>query len=373
VIPLVDLHAQYLRHRTELDDAVMGVLESELLGRFQDTPSLGPEVEAFETEFAAFSGAKFAVGVDSGTSALHLALRAAGVGPGDEVITVPLTFIATVSAIAYTGASPVLVDVDPVSLTIDVEQLERAVTPRTKAILPVHLYGHMAEMDAILDVARRHGLVVIEDAAQAHGAEYHGRRAGSVGDIGCFSFYPSKNLGAFGDGGAVTTSNPEYALRLRSLRNWASPEPYRHETLAFNNRLDEMQAAVLRVKLGYLDGWNARRRTHAATYNELLSPVPVALPSGREGLLDVFHIYAIRTQRRAELQAWLGQQGVSTGIHYPVPVHLQPAFRELGCGPGAFPAAEAAANEVLSLPMYPELDDVAIQHVAAAAREGLAR
>ncbi len=362
MIPLVDLNAQYKSLALEVDDAVMRVLRS---GRFV----LGPEVEAFESEFAAYCGADFGIGVDSGTSALHLALRAAGVGPGDEVITVPFTFIATVSAIAYTGATPVLVDIDPISLTMDVDQFEAAITPRTRAVLPVHLYGHPADMRPILEIAERHGLVVIEDAAQAHGAEYGGRRAGSLGHIACFSFYPSKNLGAFGDGGALTTSDPVYARRLRGLRNWAAEQPYCHETLAFNNRLDEIQAAVLRVKLRRLDTWNALRRGHAAHYLRLLSDAGVGLPAGREGVADVFHIFAIRVQRRAALQARLSERGISTGVHYPVPVHLQPAFRNLGYERGSFPISECAANEVLSLPMYPELEPAAIRRIAESVKE----
>jgi dTDP-4-amino-4,6-dideoxygalactose transaminase len=348
VIPLVDLKAQYRAIKPEIQQAVERVLES---SRFV----LGPEVTAFEHEFAAYCSVRHAIGVNSGTSALHLALLAAGVGPGDEVITVPFTFVATAAAIVYTGASPVFVDVDPVFYAMDPAQVERAITPRTKAILPVHLYGQPADMDAILDIASRHGLTVIEDAAQAHGAEYKGRRVGGVGLIGCFSFYPGKNLGAYGEGGAITTNDPAIARRLSMLRDWGAEQKYHHELLGYNYRLEEIQAAILRVKLRRLEAWTEARRERAALYDDLLTDSPVATPSQRPDARHVYHIYAVRTLRRDLVQGALEQAGVHTGIHYPVPVHLQPPFAAYGDGPGSFPNAEQAAREVLSLPMFAEL------------------
>lgn len=348
VVPFVDLKAQYLSIKQEIDSAVLALLESTQY-------VLGKEVAAFEELFADYARTSQAIGVNTGTSALHLALLAAGVGQGDEVITTPFTFIATVSAIDYTGATPVFVDIDPVSFTIDPARIEAAITPRTKAIIPVHLYGQPADMDPIIAIAKRHGLVVIEDAAQAHGAEYKGRRAGSIGDLGCFSFYPGKNLGAYGEGGAVTTSNPELARTVRVLRDWGAERRYYHDLKGFNYRLEGIQGAVLKVKMRYIEAWTEARRAHAARYSERLSGtgvcVPVALPDRRH----VYHIYAVRDARREALQSYLHDRGVATGIHYPIPVHLQKAFAELGHKEGDFPHSEAAAREVLSLPMFPEL------------------
>jgi dTDP-4-amino-4,6-dideoxygalactose transaminase len=299
----------------------------------------------------------------TGTSALHLALLAAGIGPGDEVITVPFTFVASVAAVAYTGARPVLVDVDPRSFTMDPSLIEAAITPRTKAILPVHLYGQCADMDPILDIARRHNLLVIEDAAQAHGAEYKGRRAGSLGDMGCFSFYPGKNLGAYGEGGAVTTSLPEFARTIRLLRDWGAEQKYVHTLKGYNYRLPELQAAFLRVKLRRLEEWTEARRRHARLYDELLHDefvVPREIPGNRH----VYHVYAVRVPDRELVQRELHASGVGTGIHYPIPVHLQPAYRELGHEPGDFPVAERLAATELSLPMYPQLPSEAVLEVA---------
>jgi dTDP-4-amino-4,6-dideoxygalactose transaminase len=362
MIPFVDLKTQYHSLKPEIDAAVARVLES---CHFV----LGPEVTAFEEEFAAYSGAQTAIGVNTGTSALHLALLAAGVGPGDEVITVPFTFVATTAAVLYAGATPVFVDVDPVSYTMDVDRLAAAVTPRTKAILPVHLYGQPADMDPIMAIARRHGLVVIEDACQAHGAEYKGRRAGSIGDFGCFSFYPGKNLGAYGEGGAVTTNDAGAAHTVRTLRDWGAERKYHHVLKGFNYRLDELQAAILRVKLRHLEDWTEARRAHAARYATLLAGGPVATPTELPYARHVYHVYAVRTAggaARAALQQALGAAGIGSGIHYPIPVHLQPAYADLGYGPGAFPVAEAAADQVLSLPMYAELEAGQMQEVAGA-------
>ena len=358
-IPLVDLKAQHRSIKAELDAAIGSVLES---GRF----ILGPEVQAFEREFGDYCGTRHAVGVNSGTSALHLALLAAGVGPGDEVIAPAFTFVATVAAIEYTGARAILVDVDPLTLTMDPARLEAAITTKTRALIPVHLYGQPADMDPILSIARAHGLVLVEDAAQAHGAEYRGRRVGSIGDMACFSFYPGKNLGAAGDGGALTTSNDEYAQAVRVLRDWGAPEKYLHVVKGFNFRLDEIQAAILRVKLRRLEAWTELRRRHARTYSTLLSGAAVARPVAARDVRHVYHIYAVRTHARDRVRSELHAAGVQAAIHYPIPVHLQPAYANLGYTRGDFPVAERAADEVLSLPMYPELTSRQIERVAGA-------
>jgi dTDP-4-amino-4,6-dideoxygalactose transaminase len=361
MIPFVDLKAQYLSIKDEVDPAIQGTLDS-----CQFT--LGSEVAKFEEEFAAFSGARFGVGVNSGTSALHLALLAAGIGPGDEVITIPFTFVATVAAIRYTGATPVFVDIDPRTFNMDPAGLEAAITPRTRAIMPVHLYGQPADMDEILAVARKHGLVVIEDAAQAHAAEYKGRRAGSLGDFGCFSFYPGKNLGAYGEGGMVVTNDHEYNRTLRMLRDWGAEKKYQHVLKGYNYRLEGMQGAVLRVKLRHLEKWTEARRAAAARYNELLADSGIALPEALPHNRHVYHVYAVRSPQRAAWQEALLKAGVQTGIHYPIPIHLMPAHADLGYREGQFPHAEAAAREVLSLPMFPELTASQSEAVAAALR-----
>jgi dTDP-4-amino-4,6-dideoxygalactose transaminase len=359
VIPLVDLKAQYQDVKLELDAAVASVLEG---GHF----ILGPEVSRFEQEFAAYCNTPFAVGLNSGTSALHLALLAAGVGPGDEVITTAFTFVATVAAIEYTGARPVLVEIDPVTLTIDPARIESAITARTKAIVPVHLYGLPADMDPIMSIARAHGLIVVEDACQAHGAEYKHRRAGSIGDIGCFSFYPGKNLGAAGDGGAITTANEEYARTVRMQRDWGSEQKYLHVIKGFNFRLDEIQAAILRVKLRRLEAWTELRRQHARTYDAFLAETHVRLPYSSSEARHVYHIYAVRTLERDRVRSELQAAGIQAGIHYPIPVHLQPAYANLGYRRGDFPESERAADEVLSLPLYPEMTARALDRVARA-------
>ncbi len=359
MIPFVDLKAQYLSIKPEVDAAIQGVLNS-----CQFT--LGSEVVAFEEEFAAYSGAQIGIGVNTGTSALHLALLAAGVGRGDEVITVPFTFVATVSAIDYTGATPVFVDIDPTTFTMDVTALEAAITPRTKAIIPVHLYGQPADMDPVLEIARRHGLVVIEDACQAHGAEYKGRRVGSMGDMTCFSFYPGKNLGAYGEAGMVVTDNPEYARTIRMLRDWGAEQKYHHVLKGYNFRMEGIQGAVLRVKLKRLEAWTEARRTAAAHYDRLFAGSSVATPVAMGYARHVYHIYAIRTPQRQAWQQALLAQGIQSGIHYPTPVHLLPAFADLGYRAGQFPHAERAASEVLSLPMFPELTTAQCEEVAGA-------
>jgi len=362
LIPFLDLKAQYRSIKKEVDAAVLGVLESSQF-------ALGREVEAFEEEFALYCQAKHAIGVNSGTSALHLALLAAGIGPGDELITVSFTFVATAAAVLYAGARPVFVDIDPRSFTMDVSLIERAITPRTKAILPVHLYGQPADMDPILEIARRHGLIVIEDAAQAHGAEYKGRRVGAIGDIGCYSFYPGKNLGADGEAGAITTDNDKYANTVRTLRDWGQTRKYHHELKGFNYRMEGIQGAVLRVKLRYLENWTEARRANADRYSELLVNTPVEAPKTMMDRRHVFHIYAIRTANRAALQRDLHAKDIQTAIHYPIPVHLQQAYAELGYRRGSFPSSERAAEEVLSLPMFAELTKKQLDDVTSAVRE----
>jgi dTDP-4-amino-4,6-dideoxygalactose transaminase len=362
MIPFVDLKAQYAGIKPEVDAAIQGVLDS-----CQFT--LGSEVAEFEKEFAAYCGTGHGAGVNNGTSALHLSLLAAGIGPGDEVITSPFTFVATVAAIHYTGAKTVFVDIDPATYTMDPALIEAAITPRTKAILPVHLYGHPAEMDPILAIARNHGLAVIEDSAQAHGAEYKGRRTGSLGDIGCFSFYPGKNLGAYGEGGMAVTANSDYARTLRMLRDWGAEKKYQHVLKGFNYRLEGLQGAILRVKLRNLEAWTEARRAAAARYGALLSKSGIPTPTAAPHVRHVYHIYAIRTAKRETLQAALLASGIQTGIHYPHPVHLLPAYADLGYRSGEFPHSEKAAAEVLSLPMYPELSAGSQEAVAAALSE----
>jgi dTDP-4-amino-4,6-dideoxygalactose transaminase len=343
--------------KSDLEAAASRVLGS---GRFV----LGPEVTAFEQDFARYCGSPHAIAVNSGTSALHLALLAAGVKAGDEVITVPMTFVATVSAISYTGARVVFVDVDPRYYTMDPGKLEQAITPRTRAIVPVHLYGQTADMDPLLEIARRHGLTVIEDACQAHGASYRGRRTGCLGDLACFSFYPSKNLGACGEGGAVVTGNPDYDRKIRMLRDWGQETKYHHVLKGFNYRMEELQAALLGVKLPHLEGWNESRRQAAALYREALQDAPAILPAERPEAGHVYHVYPVLVQDRQSAQRKLREGGVESGIHYPEPVHLMPAFADLGYGAGSFPVAESIAREELSLPMFPGLGLREIEHVA---------
>jgi dTDP-4-amino-4,6-dideoxygalactose transaminase len=359
VIPLADLKAQYYSIKEEVDRAIAGVLESSQF-------VLGKEVAAFEEEFAAYCGGGQAIGVNSGTSALHLALLAAGVGPGDEVITTPFTFVATVATIYYAGATPVYVDIDPVSYNLDPARLEAAITPKTKVIVPVHLYGQPADMDPILEIARRRGLKVIEDAAQAHGAEYKGRRAGSLAELACFSFYPGKNLGAYGEGGAVVTSDPEYAKTIRLLRDWGQSRRYYHDLRGFNYRLEGMQGAILRVKLRHLERWTDARRANAAIYSELLANSGVATPRQMPYARHVYTVYAIRTPQRDATVQGLNAAGVETGIHYPIPLHLQRAYSDPRFNEGDFPIAESAAREVLSLPLFAEMRRSQIETVCEA-------
>jgi len=361
-VPFVDLQAQYRSIKAEVDAAVARVLESASF-------ILGREVEAFEAAFAEYVGARFCVGVSNGTAAIQLALMACGVGAGDEVIVPANTFFASAEAVSTANAAPVFVDADPVSSNLDVSKIEAAITERTRAILPVHLYGQAADLDPVFEIAGRRNLIVIEDAAQAHGARYKGRRVGALARAGCFSFYPGKNLGAYGEGGAVVTDDPEVARRLRLLRDHGSERKYRHEIIGYNFRLEGIQGAVLGVKLRRLDEWNALRRAAAARYGELLGGGRLVLPRELPYAEHVYHLYVVQTAERDALQKRLGEAGVQTGIHYPVPIHLQPAYASLGHGPGDFPEAERQAARVLSLPMFPELTEKQIMHVAETIRE----
>jgi len=361
MIPFIDLKAQYHSIKPEIDAAISSVLESSEF-------ILGKEVAAFEEEFARYCRVKHAIGVNSGTSALHLALLAAGIGSGHEVITVPFTFVATVATICQVGARPVFVDIEPESLTMNPNALEAAITDKTKAIVPVHLFGQPADMDPILEIARRFSLVVIEDAAQAHGAEYKQKRVGSIGHLGCFSFYPTKNLGAYGEGGMIVTDNPQYDRMLRLLRNWGSERRYFHDIKAFNYRMEGLQGAILRVKLKYLDAWIEARRRHAQRYNDLLVDAGVQTPQESTDTRHVYHAYAIRTAGRDELQTALHKGQVGTAIHYPLGLHMQPAYSDLGYREGQFPVTESIAKQILSLPIYAELTPLQQDTVASVLR-----
>jgi dTDP-4-amino-4,6-dideoxygalactose transaminase len=359
-IPFLDLKPQNDAQKDEIQAAIQQVIENCAFAG-------GPFVAAFENDFATYCGSRFAIGVGSGTDALWLALLALGVGPGDEVITVPSTFLATAEAITYCGARPVFVDVDEQTYTLEAGQLQRAITPKTKAIIPVHLFGQTADMDAIFAIASRHGLPVVEDACQAHGAEYKGRRAGSLGTLGCFSFYPGKNLGAFGEAGAVVTNDPGLRQKIQMLRDHGQARKYHHAVVGWNGRMDGIQGAVLRAKLKLLDQGNAARRAHAALYGRLLNEVEeVILPTEAAGCKHVYHIFAVRVQDRDQVLKTLGERGIGCGIHYPIPVHLQEAYGFLGYGKGSFPVAERCAEQFLSLPMFPAL---APDQVTTVARE----
>jgi dTDP-4-amino-4,6-dideoxygalactose transaminase len=361
-IPLVDLKRQYASIKQEIGESIDRVLESSNF-------ILGAEVDKFEKEFAAFCRAKYAVGVSSGTNALSLALSALDIKQGDEVITTPNTFIATAAAISHVGARPVFVDVSPDTYNMDSTQLEKTITGRTRAIIPVHLYGHPAEMDAVRQVAQKHNLKVIEDACQAHGAEYRGQRVGAMGDMSAFSFYPGKNLGAYGDGGAAVTDNRELAEKVRLLRNHGSPKKYYHEIIGYNARFDEIQAAILRVKLRFLDDWNTKRRMNATIYAEYLKDLAdrglVIIPKEKDVVKHVYHLYVIQVEEgvRDRLIQHLNSRGIGAQIHYPIPIHLQKAYSPLGYKQGSFPVAEGLAKRIVSLPMFPELERRDIEYV----------
>jgi dTDP-4-amino-4,6-dideoxygalactose transaminase len=363
-VKFVDLAAQHRFLEAELKETFSRVLAN-------CSFVLGPEVDKFEKAFAAYCGAEHCVTVTNGTAALQLVLQGLGVGPGDEVITVAHTFIATAEAINAAGAQPVFIDIDPVSYTMDPSKLEAAITPRTKAIIPVHLYGQPADMDAINAIANRHKIPVIEDSCQAHGASYKGRRTGSLGRAACFSFYPSKNLGACGEGGAVTTSDAELAKRIRMLRDHGSVKKYEHEFPAYNMRLEGIQGGVLAVKLPHLDGWNKNRRILAARYNELLAGSKVVTPKEMPYAEHVYHLYVVVVEDREALKNALNEQGIETGLHYPIPLHLQRAYENLGYKKGDFPVSEHVASHLLSIPMYAELPIEHVEHVAKTVREVL--
>lgn len=359
-VPFVDLKSQYQSIKPEIDAAIGRVLENSSF-------ILGPEVENFETAFAAYVNARFCVAVNSGTAALHLALLAAGIGDGDEVIVPSHSFIATAESVSIVGATPVFVDVEEAAYTIEVSQIELSITERTRAIMPVHLYGQAADLDPIFEIAGRHNLLVIEDAAQAHGAEYKGCRVGALGKAGCFSFYPSKNLGAYGEGGAVVTDDEDFAVRVRLLRDHGSDRKYYHNIIGYNFRMEGIQAAVLSVKLPHLDDWNRLRRQHAAAYNDLLKDTGLVLPTEKSYARHVFHAYVVQSDARDELHQRLSAAGIQAGIHYPVPIHLQPAYASLGHSEGALPVTETLCKRVLSLPMYPELTPEQLSRIAGVA------
>jgi len=355
-IPMVDLVAQYKSIQKEIDKVVKDVIES---GWF----IMGPNVKAFEEEMAVYSEVKQGIVCNSGTDALQMALMAIGVGPGDEVITTPFTFVATAEVIALLGAKPVYVDVEPETFLIDVEKIESVITKKTKAVIPVHLFGQIVDMDRLNTIAKKHKLVVIEDACQAVGATYKKQKACSLGDMGCLSFFPAKNLGAYGDGGMILTSDEEITQKLRMIRDHGSDRRYHHAVLGVNSRLDAIQAAILRVKLRHLDEWNEARKDRASLYSELLKDAPVSLPVIKESNDHVFHQYSILVEARDGLQKHLDDAGIATAIHYPVPLHLQPAFKQPKLGEGSFPVAEEAARRIISLPMYPELKEEAIHYI----------
>jgi dTDP-4-amino-4,6-dideoxygalactose transaminase len=371
MIPFADLKTQYHSIKAEIDAAIAHTLESSQF-------ILGREVVAFEEEFAAFQGAQHCVGTNSGTSAVHLALLAAGVGAGDEVITTPFTFVATVAAILYTGARPVYADIDPETYNLDPAKIAAVITPRTKAIMPVHLFGHTADMDPILDIARRHGLVTIEDACQAHAAEYHAaedkvRRVGSIGDIGCFSFYPGKNLGAFGEGGCVTTNNAELAKTVRLLRNWGEESRYHHVLRGYNYRMEGLQGAILRVKLRHLEAWTEAKRSLAQVYARELQDSGIRVPHEMPWARHVYAVHAIESEGRDELQRELGAEGIQTAIHYPEPIHLMAPYCDPAFPRGSLPEAERVAGRILSLPIYAELSQESVAQVASAVKRAYAK
>jgi dTDP-4-amino-4,6-dideoxygalactose transaminase len=349
-VPFGDLKRRYQALKGEIDETVARVLES---GWY----ILGEELAKFESHYAKYLHTSQAIGVGSGTEALHLALVACGVQSGDEVITVTNTAVPTISAITFANAMPVFVDIDPKSFCMNAGKIEEKITSRTKAIIPVHLYGQACDMPAIMAVAEKHGLRIIEDACQAHGAEFAGKKAGTFGDYGCFSFYPSKNLGAFGDGGIVVTNDQQKAEQIRLLRNYGQTKRYYHQTKGFNSRLDDMQAALLAVQLPHLEAWNKRRREVAAIYTKHVRNKKIVVPSTHKDAFHVFHLYVIRCTERDRLREYLAEKGIGTQIHYPIPCHLQEAYKDLRLGKGTCPAAERCAEEILSLPIYPELTD----------------
>ncbi|MGH1362057.1 MAG: DegT/DnrJ/EryC1/StrS family aminotransferase [Calditrichia bacterium] len=362
-VPFLDLKAQYNSINTEVHEAIQKVIDKTAFAG-------GPFVNAFEEEFASYCTTEYAIGCSSGTSALWLALAALGVGPGDEVITAANTFIATAEAISFAGATPVFVDIEENSFNLDASLLEQAVTSRTKAVIPVHLFGQMADMDPIMEIARRHNLFVIEDASQAHGAEYKGRRAGSIGDIGCFSFYPGKNLGAYGEAGGIVTNSAEWAAKMKMIRDHGQSKKYHHEIIGWNGRMDGIQGAILSVKLRHLETWTNGRRANAGLYQKYLADTEgVLLPKEADQARHVYHIYAIRTSNRDELMKKLSEKEIYCGIHYPIPLHLQTAYSDMGHKRGDFPVTEACADSYISLPMFAELTEEQIAFTAATIKQ----
>lgn len=365
-VPFLDINANNRPLRSEINEAIQEVVND---GAFAG----GPFVERFENQFSTYCDCRHAIGVGSGTEALWLTLLASGVGLGDEVITVPSTFMATAEAISFCGAKPVFVDVDERTYTMNPGVLKNVITSKTKAIIPVHLFGQPSDMDPILQIAREHGLLVIEDAAQAHGAEYKGRKAGTLGDAGCFSFYPGKNLGAYGEAGAVVTNDARLQEKIRILRDHGQVRKYHHTMIGWNCRMDGIQGAVLQVKLRHLDRSNQLRRSHAVQYDRALSSVEeIVTPAKAPWVKHVYHIYAVRVQRRSEVMRLLAQKGIGCGIHYPIPIHLQEAYRHLGYSRGAFPIAERCAAEFLSLPMFPEMTIDQVETVVQGLTEAIA-
>ncbi len=365
-VPYLDLKAQMRPLRAEIDAAIARTLDN-------CTFCLGPDVAQFEKDFAKFCGAEHSVAMNSGTSALHIALLLLGIKPGDEVITTPYTFIATSWAISYCGAKPVYVDIEDATFNINPALVEKAITPKTKAILPVHLYGQPFDIDPLLAISRRHKLPLVEDAAQAHGAKYNGRTVGTFGEISCFSFYPAKNLGAAGEGGALVTNNPEFAARARALREHGSTKRYHHDEVGYNYRMEGIQGAVLGVKLKHLAQWQEARRRVAHRYHELLADTPLRLPREPGYAESAWHLYTVRHPSRDGLKKFLDDNGIGNAVHYPMPLHLQKVYAHLGHKPGDFPVAEKAAGEVLSLPMYAELTDEQIQRVVSAVKKFFAK
>ncbi len=361
MIPIVDLKREYIQIKTEVNEAIHRVLDKQWF-------ILGEEVKKFEREFSEYVSAKYSIGVNSGSDALYLAVKSLGIGNGDEVITVSHTFVSTADAIVRNGAKPVFVDIDSETYIMDVAQVEDKITKRTKAIIPVHLYGHPADMDPIMELAKKYNLFVIEDACQAHGAEYKGEKVGAIGDLGCFSFYPSKNLGAYGNGGMIVTNNEELAKKLRMLRNYGQSQKYYYDFMGVNSRLDEIQAAVLRVKLKHLDEWNEKRRNVAKLYNELLKDSNVILPIEKDYAKHVYHLYVIRSTNRDKLQRYLSQNGIQTQIHYPLPVHKQKSYLDLGFR-AYLPVTEKICCEILSLPMHPWLNQGEVEFISRKIKE----
>jgi dTDP-4-amino-4,6-dideoxygalactose transaminase len=361
-IPLIDLKAGFKSIKNEIMKAMESVLSEMNL-------YIGPNVQALEEEFASYCGTKYAIGVGSGTEAIHLALLSAGIGQGDEVIVSPNTFFATVEAIAYTGAYPVFVDIDPATYTIDISLIEKKISSKTKAIIPVHMYGQPADMKPIMELSEKYRIKIIEDACQAHGAEYHNKKCGSIGDAGCFSFYFTKNLGAYGEGGMITTNDSKIAEKARLFRNHGHKSKYEHSVIGYNSRLDELQAAILRIKLRYLDSFNKRRREIAQKYNAFLKTTPLILPNESDNKKHVYHLYVVRSKERDSLQQYLKEKRIDTGIHYKIPIHLQEACRHYNYQQGDFPEVERACREILSLPIYPELKDEEIEYIIDSIKE----